>query len=124
MKQPRKQVELFARLKCNILRNAKVVERSHLAWRVYVSSFAWCREHGNSGQVPPGALLVLVPGESKRKLLAAASELIDAGLWEQNGSGWVVHDYLVHQDGPEKIAANRAKASTAAQARWGEEPDP
>lgn len=122
MKRARKPTELYARLYCNILRNAKVVERSHLAWRVYVSSFAWCRDEGNDGHVPPGALVVLAPGESKRKLGAAADELVDAGLWETNGNGWIIHDYLQRQDGSETIAANRERARAAAAERWGAEP--
>ena len=115
---PRKPTELYARLYCNILRNAKAVERSDLAWRVYVSSFAWCRDEGNDGHVPPGALLVLAPGRTKAKLHAAAGELVDAGLWEVNGNGWIIHDYLERQDGSEAIAANRDRARAAAAERW------
>jgi hypothetical protein len=117
-RKARKPTELYARLYCSILANEKLIERSHLAWRLYASAFAWCRQKGNDGQVPTGALLACIPGESKRKLNAAAEELVDAGLWTLNGAGWVIHDYLDWQDGSEQIAANRDKAKHAAEARW------
>jgi hypothetical protein len=118
MKRARKQTELYARLYCNILANEKLIERTHLAWRLYTSAFVWCRAKGNDGEVPTGALLACVPGESKRKLTSAAEELVEAGLWELNGSGWLVHDYLHWQDGSETINANRMRAKDAADSRW------
>lgn len=118
---------IYARAYISILRNAKIAARSHLAWRLYISSWIRCREEGNDGQVKPGWLLDLVPGESKRvkgilapnsALNAAVSELVECGLWDPDEHGWVVHDYLEYQDGSDVIAANKAKAKVAADARW------
>jgi hypothetical protein len=118
---------IYARAYISTLRNAKIAARSHLAWRLYVSSWIRCREEGNDGEVKPGWLIDLVPGESKRvkgvlvpngALNAAVAELVACGLWDPEPDGWTVHDYLEYQDGAEKIAAAKAKAKVASDARW------
>lgn len=120
-RRARKPVGVYARLYVNMLRKAKHTERSHLAWRLYVSAILWCRDEGNDGEVPHGALVACVPGETKRKLLAAATELVDADLWDPDEHGWMIHDYAEYQDGSERIAANRDRARVAAGARWEDE---
>lgn len=119
---------IYARAYISTLRNAKIAARSHLAWRLYVSSWIRCREEGNDGEIEPGWLLDLVPGESKRvkgvlvpnaNLNAAVSELVDCGLWDpEPGESWTVHDYLEYQDGAEAIANAKKRAKAAAGARW------
>lgn len=123
-RKSRKTVEIYARAYVAMLRNAKLVDRSDLAWRLYISSILWCRDEGNDGYVPESALIACVPGRTKSKLMAVAGELSDAGLWLQNGSGWQIHDYDKHQDTSSVIAANRERTSAAALIRWKGEPEP
>lgn len=123
-RRARKPTGVYARLYVTMLRNAKVVERSDLAYRLYVNSILWCRDEGNDGFVPDSALIACVPGRTKSKLLAAAQELVAAGLWIVDYQGHLIHDYLDRQDGAEKIEANRNRARVAAGSRWGDEPEP
>lgn len=118
-RRARKPVQIYARLYSAALRDPKLAGRSHLAWRLCVSSWAYCREKGNDGEIEPGALIVIVPGETKRKLQMAASELVEGMLWDsREGGGWTIHNYLRYQDGADKIAANIEHARVAADARW------
>lgn len=118
-RKARKPTQIYARLYAEALRNPKLAGRSHVAWRLCVSSWAYCREKGNDGEIESGALIVIVPGETKRKLQMAASELVEAMLWDaREDGGWMIHDYLQYQDGADKIAANIEHARTAAAGRW------
>lgn len=45
---------------------------------------------------------------------AAASsveELVDAGLWQPNGDGWVIRDYLDYNPSSEQVKEERARAA-------------
>lgn len=55
-------------------------------------------------------------GKRAAKLVAA---LVDAGLWEPNGNGWVIHDYLDFNPTNEERAKKAADAKRAADKRWG-----
>lgn len=120
----RKPVGVYARMYVSMLRNAKLVDRTDLAWRLYNSAILWCRDEGNDGHIPEAALVACIPGRTKPKLIAAAAELEDAGLWDRNGTGWLIHDYQEFQDGSETIAENRTRKRHAALTRWGNEPEP
>lgn len=54
--------------------------------------------------------------------LKLAEKLVQVGLWEPNGNGWVIHDYLDYNPTREEWEAERAKRSAAgkraASARW------
>lgn len=48
-----------------------------------------------------------------------AQALVDAGLWETNGDGWVIHDYLDFNPSGAEISAKRSAAGKkGAEARW------
>jgi hypothetical protein len=46
-----------------------------------------------------------IPSRARRDRAVAALE--DAGLWERNGGGWTIHDYLDFNDSRERIQARR-----------------
>lgn len=43
-----------------------------------------------------------------RRAYKLADLLVDAGLWEQNGNGYVIHDYLDYNPSRVEIEAKRA----------------
>lgn len=60
-----------------------------------------------------------VGGKNAQKL---AARLVEEGLWEQNGNGWVIHDFHEFNPTLEEYEAEAAKRSAAgkraASARW------
>ncbi len=79
------------KVQSNAWMNEKVRSLSPAALRVLL--FSWCMASGNEtkGHVP-GSWLPLL--EAKPKLVA---ELLEVGLWHQNGAGYVIHDWEEHQ---------------------------
>ena len=51
-----------------------------------------------------------------------AARLVEVGLWEANGNGWLIHDYHDYNPTREEWEAERAKRSAAGKraacARW------
>lgn len=82
--------------------NPKVRAISPQALRVLL--FSWCMAAGNEtrGYVA-GSWLPLL--EAKPKLV---DELVAAGLWDANGTGYVIHDWDEHQ--AEALAIQDRKA--------------
>jgi hypothetical protein len=52
-----------------------------------------------------------VIGKALKRSEALAGRLVDAGLWELNCDGWVIHDYLIYNPSREKVLAKRAAES-------------
>lgn len=77
----------------------KVVGLSDSAFRTHVSALCYCNRHLTDGHVPA------VIGNS------CVDELVDAGLWSMNGSGYVIHDYLEFQPSRASVLEERAKAA-------------
>lgn len=55
-------------------------------------SIAWSMRHGTEGHVPTYWVATKIPDDGERA--AVADALVRAGLWEVNGEGWIVHDFL------------------------------
>ena len=86
----------------------KIIGLSDAAYRAFVDGLCYSARYLTDGQIPTAAVTVVT---RSRPRVAAA--LIDAGLWEQNGSGVIVHDYLEFQPSRSKVQANREARATA-----------
>ena len=53
----------------------------------------------------------LLPVVNEGKIAALAARLVDAGLWEDCGDHYMVHDYLVYQESKTEIDQKRAAAA-------------
>ena len=99
-------------------RNPKVLEllhiKAHKALIVYVSSLAYCGEHGLDGYLPPYALPV-IHGTQKD-----AAQLVDVRLWQEipDHPGWHINDWGDYQPEAEAMTARSDKARKAARKRW------
>lgn len=73
-----------------------------------------------AGRVPPAMVRRLAGehGDKLARLLVEARGDREHGLWEENGSGWVVHEFAYWQH-LEQRAAKTGQAKRAAAARWG-----
>lgn len=65
----------------------KVEGLTDRAFRGWIRALAWSARTGTDGRVP---------SQMPRRWDLRPShirELVSAGLWDENGSGWVIHDY-------------------------------
>lgn len=89
----------WVRLDDSFAEHPKVIGLSDAAFRTHVNAICYCNRQLTDGRVPS----VLGNG--------CTEELLDAGVWERNGSGFLVHDYLDYQPSKEEVLAEREKAA-------------
>jgi len=85
----------------------KVVNAGHEAIGLYVISLTYASHQLTDGHVPAAWVKQQV-GSRTSKL---AGVLVEHALWEQNGTGWVIHDYLNYNPSRESIVEKRRKDS-------------
>ena len=94
----------WVKLDADFPAHPKVVDLSDDAFRAFIGGLCYCNQYLTDGRITPGAIKRI----ASRKVSA---ELVAAGLWEQNGNGVMVHDYLEYQFSRSTVEANReAKA--------------
>ena len=107
----------------------KVAPLSDAAFRVHVTTLAWCVEHGTNGVVPRGVPATLTAAPRGKRMGAVIDELVTARLWvpaNDEAGGWEIHDFLAFNPTAEKQAAAQSRHSAArreagqrgAAARW------
>lgn len=82
------------------------------AWRtdpvsvgLYALALSWAAQYETDGRVTPAWVEDQLPDEEQRT--SAVSALVNAGLWVENGNGWVIHDYLEYNPSKAEIQAKR-----------------
>lgn len=85
----------------------KIVNLTQSAHTLFVNSIMYCNRFLTDGHIPREAPRFFYRYDD---LDTASVELLDAGLWEQNGTGWYVHDYLEYQKSKEHILKKRQEA--------------
>ncbi len=107
----------------------KVAPLSDAAFRVHVTTLAWCVEHGTDGVVPRGVPATLTAAPRGKRMGAVIDELVTARLWipaNDVAGGWEIHDFLAFNPTAEKQTAAQSRHSAArreagqrgAAARW------
>jgi hypothetical protein len=67
------------------------------AW-LWVCGLCWCNGHHTNGEIRRADLVALSPGTWNEKQLGKLSAaLVSVGLWIENGSDFIVHDYDQYQ---------------------------
>lgn len=83
---------------------------------LYWLAISWCNDQLTDGRVPAGTVRTL-GGD-----IAEANELVHVGLWEKDGAGYRVHDFLDFNKSKAEVAQERAQRAVAgaagARARW------
>jgi hypothetical protein len=81
----------FAKLDIHLHSNERILPLSHAAFRLYITSITLSREVQSAGHIGQAQALQLADGQ--RVNHRAIKELLDSGRWEQNGTGYIVHDF-------------------------------
>lgn len=83
----------------------KWVGASPAAKALWVTAGSWCAAQLTDGHVPRH-MLPVVGGRPR-----VAQELVDTGLWIENGTGWYFHDWFEYQPAKADTEAVREKES-------------
>lgn len=102
----------YAKIDDNAPWSPKVAALSDSEFRAWITSICYASQFRTDGHVPEHALRVIGATTKTRE------GLVDKGMWEPNGSGVYVHDYLEHQRSREQIAAISEQRRGAATKRW------
>src|SRR6266702_6343147 len=104
----------WARLDDMLPVHPKVRALSDPAFRLYICGICWSNANLTDGHVPGGQLRYL---SDVRRPVQCAEQLVNAGLWDLNGDGWRIHDYLDYQPSADKVRQER-EAKKQRQDRW------
>ena len=99
----------WVKLSTGILTDPDVVGLSADAFRTYINGIAYCGDNLTDGIITPKGLRVIRAD--------AVDELVETGLWSLCDDGYIVRNYLAHQQSREQVLAVRAKAKARAEQR-------
>lgn len=91
---------------------ALVEDKRWRALAVYACSLAYCGAHGTDGFIPAGALPFV--HATKRE----AHQLVDVGLWAEDGGGYQIRDWTDYQPSNAEAEARKARMRELADIRW------
>lgn len=81
--------------------------RNPVAFGLHVMAINYSSCHDRDGHVDPEFVEDQVPDQSDR--VGAIEHLIECGLWEPNGRGWQIHDFLKYHPSRAQTEAKREK---------------
>lgn len=86
---------------------------------VHLLALSYCGAYLTNGKITPE----FVKGKAGPRHKQVVERLVSAGLWEPNGNGWVIHDYLDYNPSREDVERDRSELSAkrAAAGRRGAE---
>lgn len=83
----------------------KVVGLNHRTFRAHIEALCYASRNLTDGFVPSSVLRRLHADKN------VARALVDAGLWEENPHGYVIHNYACVQRSAEQVANERRTAA-------------
>lgn len=83
----------------------KIVAGGNVVAGAFARSLSYCGKHNTDGHVPRVVALGLAEGRKR-----TIQKLLELRLWEENGSGYVIPDYLEFNPSSEKVEAERQAA--------------
>ncbi len=90
--------------------NRKVLRAGRDARDLHMASMAYCAGQLSDGAIDPenlpllGAMAIIPDAE------ASAAKLVEVGLWDIDGEGWQIHDYLDYNPTRETVTTRRAES--------------
>ncbi len=105
----------WVRLDDNFPGHRKVLAAGPEAAWLHVEALCYCAQQETDGAILNAALAHLTQF-SKPKAVKLAARLVEVGLWELNGTGWMVHDFLEYNPSRKSLEEKRVKKQRAGQA--------
>jgi hypothetical protein len=72
---------------------------------LHLLALSYSSAYLTDGRIDPEFVRQQIPARNKRE--RALTALVDAGLWDPNGTGWEIHDYLDFNEPRERVLARR-----------------
>lgn len=107
----------WARLDDHFYANRKIQHVSSHAFKVYVNGLVWAVAHLTDGLLDRRDLVLFAGTVPQRYRSGAVGELVAAGLWYEQASGWCINDYAAYQPTREQVL-NERKANRERQTRF------
>ncbi len=82
---------------------------------LHIEGLCYCAQQETDGAIPDTALAKLTQ-YSKPKAMRLATRLVEVGLWERNGAGYAIHDYLDYNPSKKSLDEKRETKQRAGQA--------
>ena len=92
----------------------KVLGLSNEAFRLHIEAMCYAAQHRTDGVIPDA----WIAAHTAAHLSGTDAELVAAGVWEQNGSGTVIHDFTEYNPSTARRTASAHAATNAARMRW------
>lgn len=73
---------------------------------LHLLALSYSADYLTDGVIGPAFVLTQLPQKRRRDRAVAA--LVQSGLWERNGEGWIIHDYLDFNESRQQILDRRA----------------
>jgi hypothetical protein len=100
MAQDKRDERTFIKVHDGIEDHPKIAPLSDKAFRLLVTTWAWCSKHLTDGRVP-------IAIWKRRGTKAARAELVAAGMVDPHDGHVEMHDYLQHQRSAAEVEENR-----------------
>lgn len=99
----------WVRLDDDFATHPKVKAAGRTAAWLHVAGLCYCAQHLTDGKISDSSLVGL--GEfSRAQARKLAERLVEVKLWEVNGTGYVIHDYLVYNPSRASVEKKRQAA--------------
>ncbi len=106
---------MWVKLDDNLPDNPKVDQLSDGAFRLYVSGLCYAQRHLTDGNIQDNRVARLTP----RFEWDHVNELVESGLWQIKGSGYLIHDFVEWNNTREHWVQKR-KSDAKRKADWRE----
>jgi hypothetical protein len=100
----------YTRFALGFPRNRKVASLSDSTFRLWASAMDHAREQLTDGELTEADLDLIPRCPTGKARTAAIEELVTSGLWEVNGDGWMIHDFLDWQDSAAQVKSKKRAA--------------
>jgi len=105
----RGSVVSWVKLDDNFAGHRKVLAAGLEAAWLHIEGLCYCAQQETDGAILDAALVKLTQF-SKPKAERLAVRLVEVGLWERNGAGYVIHDYLEYNPSKKSLDEKRKAA--------------
>lgn len=102
----------WAKLDDGFFRHPKARAAGKDGRALFLASLTWTAGHLTDGKIASHDLQ-LIAAEAEVNGKRTAARLVEVGLWDEDDSGWLVHDYLEYNPTAEQSLAIKAKRAEA-----------
>jgi hypothetical protein len=97
---------MWVKLDDTLAEHPKIERAGPLAAWLYVAGLCYCARQLTDGRIPRGTVARLA---TIRRPYDEAARLVAAGLWEEDGEDYRVHDWLAYNPSRERVQEDRRR---------------